>query len=76
MNSDDISRSYVLSERSVDTTLRSYSVGTGREELGDTSSVEASLSETEGRSQTSSSSADNNGIVLVVDNGVLAGDEA
>lgn len=67
--------SYVLSERGIDTTLRGYSVRTGREELGDTSSVETSLSQTEGRSQTCSSSANNDGIVLVIDNGVLAGDE-
>lgn len=72
---DRISKCYVLSEGSVDTTLRSYSVRTSGEELGNTSSVEASLSKTEGRSQTSSSSTDNDGIVLVVDNGVLAGDE-
>ena len=49
---------------------------TSREKLGDTSSVEASLSETEGRTQTSSSSANDDGIVLVVDNGVLARDES
>jgi hypothetical protein len=68
--------SYVLSERGIDTTLRSYSVGSGGEELGDTGGVEASFSETEGCSQTSSSSANNDGIVLVVDNGVLARDKA
>ena len=70
------SRLYVLSERGIDTTLRGYSVRTGREELGDTGSVEASLSETEGRTQTSSSSTNDDGIVLVIDDGVLAGDES
>lgn len=49
---------------------------TGREELGDTGSVEASFGETEGRAQTSTSSANNDGIVLVVDDGVLARDKA
>jgi hypothetical protein len=69
-------RVYVLSERGIDTTLRGDSVRTGREELGDTGGVEASLGETKGRAQTSSSSANNDGIVLVVDNGVLARDKA
>jgi len=48
---------------------------TGREKFRDTSSVEASLGKTEGGTQTSSSSTNDDGIVLVVDNGVLAGDE-
>lgn len=69
-------RVYLLSERGVDATLRGYSVRSSGEKLRDTSCVEASLSETEGRSQTGSSSADNDGIVLVVDDGVLAGDES
>lgn len=66
---------YVLSERGIDTTLSGDSVRTGGKELGDTSSVEASLGKTEGRTQTSSSSTDDNGIVLVVNDGVLARDE-
>ena len=65
----------VLSKCSIDTTLSGYSVRTGREELGDTGGVEASLSETKGCSQTSASSTNDNGIVLVVDDGVLAGDK-
>lgn len=69
-------RLYVLSERGIDTTLRGDGVRTGREELGDTGGVEASLGETEGRAQTSTSSANNDGIVLVVDDGVLARDKA
>ena len=48
---------------------------TSREELRDTGSVETSLSETKGCAQTSSSSTNDNGIVLVVDNGILAGNE-
>lgn len=69
-------RLYVLSERGIDTTLRGDGVRTGREELGDTGGVEASLGETKGGAQTGSSSADDDGIVLVVDDGVLARDKA
>lgn len=46
------------------------------EELRDTGSVEASLGETEGSAQTGTTSTDDDGIVLVVDDGVLARDEA
>ena len=48
----------------------------GGEELRDTGGVEASFSKAEGRSQTGATSSNDNGIVFVVDNGVLAGDEA
>jgi hypothetical protein len=41
-------------------------VRSGREELGDTGSVEAGLSETEGSSQTGTTSTNNESIVLVV----------
>jgi hypothetical protein len=67
---------HVLSECSVDTTLCSYGVRSGGEELGDTGRVEASFSKAEGRSQTGATSSDDNGIVFVIDDGVLAGDEA
>ncbi len=66
---------HILSESSIDTTLCGYGMRTGREELGNTGCVEASLGKTEGRTQTSSSSTNNNGIVFVVNNGVLARDE-
>lgn len=55
-----------VSESRVDTTLGSDSVRSGREKLGDTSSVEASLGETEGSSQTGTTGTNNDGIVLVV----------
>lgn len=45
------------------------------EELRDTGGVEASLGETKGRTQTSTSGTNDDGIVLMVDNRVLAGDE-
>jgi hypothetical protein len=67
---------YVLSERSVDSTLCGYCVRPSGEKLGYTGGVETSFSKTERGTKTSSSSADNNGIVFVVDNGVFAGDEA
>ena len=66
----------VLSKRSINTTLCSYSVRTSGKELRDTGSVEASLSETKGCSQTRTSSTNNNGIILVIDDRVLAGDKA
>lgn len=50
----------------VDTTLSSDSVGSGREELGDTGSVEASLGETKGSTETGTAGTDDDGIVLVV----------
>jgi len=63
-----------VSESSIDTTLGSDSVGTGREELGDTSSVETSLSKTEGGTETGTTGTDDESIVGVVNNGVLGGD--
>lgn len=48
----------------------------GREELRDTRSVEASFSETKGRSQTRPPSADNDGVILVIDDGVFLRDKA
>lgn len=55
-----------VSERSIDTTLSSNGVRTSREELGNTSSVETSLGQTESRAQTCTSGSDNDGIVLMV----------
>jgi len=49
-------------------------MGTSREELGDTSSVETSLSKTKGGTKTSTSSTDDDSIISVVDDRVLGGD--
>lgn len=62
-----------VTKSSVDTTLGGHGVGTGREKLGDTSGVEASLGETESSTETSTTGTNNDSIVLVVDNGVLLG---
>jgi hypothetical protein len=64
-----------LSESGVNTTLSGDGVRSGREQLGDTGSVEASLSKTEGGSQTGTAGTDNEGIVFVVDDGVLVAEE-
>ena len=55
-----------VTESGVDTTLGSDSVTSGREELGDTGGVEASLGETEGGTETRATSTYDEGIVLVV----------
>lgn len=47
----------------------------GREQLGDTGSVEASLGETEGGSQTGTTGTNNESIVFVVNDGVLVAEE-
>jgi hypothetical protein len=51
-------------------------VRSGGEKLRYAGRVETRFSQTEGRSQTGSSSADDNGIVFVVDDRVFAGNEA
>jgi hypothetical protein len=56
----------LLSKSSIDTTLGSDGVRTSREELGDTSSVETSLGQTEGSTQTGTTGTNDNGIVLVI----------
>jgi len=65
-----------VSESSVDTSLGSNGVGTGGEKLGDTSSVETSLSETESSAETGTTGTDDKGIVGVVNDGVLGSDRA
>lgn len=55
-----------VAESSVDAALRSDSVGSGREELGDTGGVEAGLSETESGTETSTTGTNDEGIVLVI----------
>jgi hypothetical protein len=59
-------RGNLLSKSGIDTTLGGDSVRTGREKLGDTSSVEASLGQTKGSTQTGTTGTNDNGIVLVV----------
>lgn len=55
-----------VAKGSVDTTLSGDSVTSGREKLGNTGSVEASLSKTESGTKTGTTGTDNEGIVLVV----------
>lgn len=50
------------------TYLSSDSVRTSWEELGDASSLESTLSETDGSAKTRASSTDDDGVVLVIDN--------
>jgi len=64
-----------LSKSGVDTTLSGDGVRSGGEQLGDTSSVEAGLSETEGGSQTGATSTNNESIVFMVNDGVLVAEE-
>lgn len=56
----------LLSKSSVDTTLGSDSVTSGGEQLGNTSSLESGLSQTEGSAQTGTTGTDNDSIVLVI----------
>lgn len=55
-----------LSKGRVDTTLSSDSVTSRREQLGNTGSVETSFRETESRTQTGTTSTNDDGVVLVV----------
>lgn len=57
---------HILPEGSIDATLGSDSVTSRREELGNTGSVEASFRETESGTQSGTTSADDDGIVLVI----------
>jgi hypothetical protein len=61
-----------VSKGSIDSTLSSHRMGSGREQLRDAGGLEASFGETEGSSETSSSSSDHNGIVLMVDDGIIS----
>lgn len=55
-----------LSKGRVDTTLSSDSVTSRREQFGNTGSVETSFRKTECRTQTGTTSANHDGVVLVV----------
>lgn len=55
-----------VAERGVDATLGGDGVGSGREELGDASRVEAGLSQTEGGTEARATGAYDEGIVFVV----------
>lgn len=57
---------HALSKSSIDTSLGGDSVRSRREELRNTGSVEAGFRQAEGRTQTGTTSADDDGIVLVV----------
>lgn len=59
-------RRHLLSKSSIDTTLSSDSVASGREKLGNTRSVETSFCQTESRTQTGTTGTNDDGIVLVV----------
>ena len=61
-----------VSQGGIDASLRGDGVRSGGEELCDAGRVEAGLCETECGAQTGASRSDDNGIVLVVDDGVLA----
>mmetsp|Transcript_45581 Transcript_45581/g.121197 ORF Transcript_45581/g.121197 Transcript_45581/m.121197 type:complete len:372 (+) Transcript_45581:1171-2286(+) len=61
-----------IAQSSIDTTLCSYSVRTSGEKLGDASNLEPSLSKTHSRTKTGTTSANNDGIVGVVHDVVLA----
>jgi hypothetical protein len=47
-------------------------MGSGGEELGDASSLEACLRETESSSESSAASTDDNGVVFVINHSVFA----
>jgi hypothetical protein len=68
--------SNILSKRGIDTTLRGYGMRSSGEELRYTGRVEASFGKTEGCSQPRASSSNNDSVILVVDNGVLLGNES
>mmetsp|Transcript_33159 Transcript_33159/g.56727 ORF Transcript_33159/g.56727 Transcript_33159/m.56727 type:complete len:342 (+) Transcript_33159:1002-2027(+) len=62
-----------VAESSVDATLGSYGVRSGRKQLGHAGSLETSLSAAHGGSQTSATGTHHARIVLVVNDGVLGG---
>jgi hypothetical protein len=55
-----------VTESSIDTSLGGDSVTSSWEKLGDTGGIQASLGKTEGGTKTSTSSTNNNGIILMV----------
>lgn len=61
-----------VSECCIDTSLRGDGMRAGREKLCDACSVEASFCETESCTETGTTSSNNDGIVLVVDDWVFA----
>ena len=63
-----------VAERRVDAALRRHRVGPRREQLRDDGRLEPLLHETEGRAEPGPSRAHDDGVVLVVDDGVLARD--
>lgn len=61
----------ILSQRSIDTTLRRHGMGPRGEQLADACGVEASLSQTEGGSQARTTRSHDQRIVLVIYDGVV-----
>ena len=61
-----------VAQGGVDATLCGSGVGAGGEKLGNARNIEAFLSQTEGSPETSTSSANNHSVILVVDDGVLS----
>jgi hypothetical protein len=61
-----------IAESSIDTALSSNSVRSGREKLGDAGSLVASLGEAKSSSQTGTASTDDEGVISVIDHGVVA----
>jgi hypothetical protein len=61
-----------IAESRIDSALSGDSVTPGGEQLGDASGLEASLGESEGGAQTSTARADNNSVVLVINDCVVA----
>ncbi len=56
-----------VAQSGIDTTLRSNSVGTCREQFCNTRSFESSLGQAESSAETGTTSTDNHGVVRVVD---------
>ena len=61
-----------IAEGSVDTALGCHGVGPGGEELGDDGGLEPLLNEAESCSEAGTSSSNDDGIVLMVDDWVLS----
>jgi hypothetical protein len=61
-----------VAQSCVDTALSGNGVRSGWEKLGDASSFETSLRQTEGGSETCTTSSDDDGVVFVINDGVVA----
>ncbi len=61
-----------VAERSRDAALRRYRVAAGREHLGDAGRVEAGFRQAEGRTQAGAAGADDDDVITVIDEFVIA----